>query len=74
MLGPVLYAIYVSPLFDLTQQTNFADDNFYIKWNAADLGALTVHLKKKLEMITKWLRDSGLIVNEIMVWARTDLV
>ena len=27
ILGPVLYAIYVSPLFDITELLNFADDN-----------------------------------------------
>ena len=27
ILGPLLYAIYVSPLFDLLNITNFADDN-----------------------------------------------
>ena len=30
VLGPVLYAIFVSPLFDLTEITNFADDNFVV--------------------------------------------
>jgi hypothetical protein len=30
ILGPILYAIYVSPLFDLTNLTNFADNNFII--------------------------------------------
>ena len=33
VLGPILYALFVSPLFDLTQLTNFADDNFYLEWN-----------------------------------------
>ena len=28
ILGPVLYAIYVSIFFDLLKLTNFADDNF----------------------------------------------
>ena len=62
-LGPVLYAIYVSPLFDLTHLTNFADDNYYLEWNR-DLAALISNLEKRLEMITKWLKDSGLVVNE----------
>ena len=30
VLGHVLCALFVSPLFDLTQLTNFADDNFYL--------------------------------------------
>ena len=63
ILGPILYALFVSPLFDLTQITNFADDNFYIEWNS-DLALLIVNLERKLEMITKWLRGSGMIVNE----------
>ena len=50
-------------LFDLTQLTNFDDDNFYLEWNT-DLSKLITDLEQKLEMITKWLRDSGLLVNE----------
>ena len=26
VLGPIVYALFVSPLFDLTQLTNFADE------------------------------------------------
>ena len=54
---------YVSPLYDLTQITNFADDNFYIEWNK-NLAVLINDLEMRLEMITKWLKDSGLTVNE----------
>jgi hypothetical protein len=32
ILGPILYAIYVSPLFDLHNLTNFANDNFNERW------------------------------------------
>ena len=42
---------------------NFADDNFCLEWNT-DLPKLIVDMEKKLEMISKWLRGSGLIVNE----------
>ena len=63
ILGPLLYAIYVSPLFDLIRLTNFADDNFVIRWNRC-LEALIPDLKKDLETMTKWLKDSGLKVNE----------
>ena len=34
ILGPFLYAIFVSPLFDLTNITNFADDNFIVRCNS----------------------------------------
>ncbi len=33
VLGPILYAIFVSPLFDLMHMTNFAEDNFVVIWN-----------------------------------------
>jgi hypothetical protein len=63
VLGPILYAIFVSPLFDLTNLTNFADDNFIIEFNS-QIKALIADLEMKLEMIVKWLKDSGLKVNE----------
>ena len=76
MLGPVLYALFVSPLFDLDDLINFADDNFCVELNLA-LGALIVNLEKRLEMITKWLRGSGLVVNEskteICLFHRNDM-
>ena len=63
ILGPFLYAIYVSPLFDLKALTNFADDNFVIRSNI-NLQALVAELENDLKVIVTWLRDSGLKVNE----------
>jgi hypothetical protein len=63
ILGPILYAIYVSPLFDLLKLTNFADDNFVIRWSNC-MTALISNMEKDLEIMTKWLKDSGLKVNE----------
>jgi hypothetical protein len=63
ILGPILYAIYDKSLFDLHNYTNFADDNFIIRWSSY-MGSLTVDLKGSLEDITMWLRGSGLVVNE----------
>ena len=51
------YAIFVSPLFDLVKMTNFADDNYDIKSNQ--------FLPLLLEMIIKWLKDTGLKVNDL---------
>ena len=62
-LGPILYAIYVSALFDLEKMTNYADDNLIVRWNSS-LQTLIIDMKKTLEAITKWLKDSGLKVNE----------
>ena len=63
ILGPFLYAVYVSPLFDLQKLTNFADDNFIVRWNR-QIEVLIDDMQKSLEMITKWLKNSGLKVNE----------
>jgi hypothetical protein len=59
VLGPTLYAILVSTLFDQTQITDFADDNFVIKFNS-QINILIVNRENELEMIIKWLKDSGL--------------
>ena len=63
ILGPILYAIYVSPLFDLTDISNFADDNFALTWSKCKQTAIT-QMEAKLSIVTKWLSGSGLKVNE----------
>ena len=50
-------------MFDLTDIANFADDNFVIDFNL-NVNDLVINMQKRLEMIVKWLKDSGLIVNE----------
>ena len=75
ILGPILYAIFVSPLFDLSKLTLFADDNYVIRWNK-NLTELIVDMQATIELITKWLRQSGLKVNdsktEICLFYRKD--
>ena len=63
ILGPILYAIYVSPLFDLTDLSNFADDNFILTFSKSKDESIKL-MKTKLTLITKWLTNSGLKVNE----------
>ena len=41
----------------------FADDNQIMESNK-DIEQLKISMKLKLEVITKWLKDSGLVVNE----------
>ena len=43
VLGPILHALFVSPLFDICNLTNFADDNYCWSWNT-DLQALVVDI------------------------------
>ena len=75
ILGPILYAMFVSPLFDLAKLTLYADDNYIIRWNTV-LELLIDDMKTSLEMITKWLKQSGLKVNdgktELCVFHRND--
>ena len=64
ILGPIIYAIYVSPLFDLADLSNFADCNFILTFNKIKIQA-KIEMEAKLKIITKWLTDSGLKVNEM---------
>ena len=63
ILGPILYALFVSPLLELEKIVLFADDNYVLNWNK-NKDDLLSEMKLKLEKITKWLTDSGLKVNE----------
>ena len=63
ILGPILYALFIRPLYDLEKLTTFADNNYVIGYHKEKDLALT-ELGKKLVRIVKWLKDSGLKVNE----------
>ena len=63
ILGPFLYTVYVSPLFDITDLSSFVDDNFVIKWNS-NLTELKEDMSNALDQIIKWLKGSGLKVNQ----------
>ena len=75
ILGPILYAIFTSPLFDLEKMTSFADDTQIVRWNS-NLSLLIKDMEKSLEAIIKWLKQSGLKVNdsktEICLFYRKD--
>ena len=59
ILGPVLYAIFVSPMFDIDFFLSFADDTFIPKTNICKK-TLIEDMEKSLESLTKWLKKSGL--------------
>ena len=46
-------------LFDLTELSNFADDNFVLTWTSNQETANNL-MVIKLKLITKWLSNSGL--------------
>jgi hypothetical protein len=62
ILVPVLYAIFVSPIFKITDLELFADDSFITKSNVSST-ELIKDMEKTLEAITKWLKQSGVKVN-----------
>jgi hypothetical protein len=62
ILGPVVYAIFVSPMFDIDFFLSFADDTFIRKTNICKK-TLIEDIEKSLESLTKWLKKSGLKVN-----------
>jgi hypothetical protein len=63
VLGPVLYAIFISPLSDLAFLLTFSNDNYILRFNIC-FEALNIEIENSLESITKWLRDSSLSVNK----------
>jgi hypothetical protein len=63
ILGPILYALFIRPLYKITNVTTFADDNYIIKYNKEKKMALE-ELRRELEKIIKWLKGSRLKVNE----------
>ena len=64
-LGPILYAIFVSPLLDLAKMTLFDVDNYVIQWNQS-LALLIFDIHHMIESITKWfgVEAVGLRVND----------
>ena len=68
ILGPILYAIFISPLFDIENLTCYADDKFPLVRDG-QRSELVIKMQGKLKNIIKWLTDSGMVVNE----AKTDL-
>ena len=63
ILGPILYAIFVAPLYNVSKLSNYADDNFAITKNKSKYACIK-EMEAKLKTIIKWLNDSGLKVNE----------
>jgi hypothetical protein len=63
IIGPIMFAIFVLSLFDLAVKTKFADENYMELWNS-QLSELIINMNKSLECIMKWLKDSGLKVDD----------
>ena len=62
-MGPILYAIFVAPLYDISKLSNFADDNFALTQNKNKITCVS-NMETKLKVIIKWFKGSGLKVSE----------
>lgn len=69
IMGPMLFSLFISPIFDLIDILAYADDNYLICSNK-DLGSLLNETENKANSAVNWLRDSGLSVNS----EKTELV
>ena len=63
ILGPLLFAIFVSPLWDIIEATSFADDNYIIN-EGRDVVDSLQKCKETTEQAILWFKKSGLCVNE----------
>ena len=63
ILGPILYAIFISPLFDIVQITFYADDGLKMVRNR-DKNVLAELIQMEIKNIESWLSKSGMKVNE----------
>ena len=65
----------MAPLQDIYEITLFADDNYPLS-SHTDLNTLISEFETKMYLITKWLKDSGLKINEekteLCLFHRTD--
>ncbi len=59
ILGFILYAIYVLPMFDFSFVLHFADDS-NVASEGANHSVLIEDMQRSLEAITKCLHQSGL--------------
>jgi len=63
VLGPVLFAIFIAPMFKIAQVSSYADDS-YLSDKSDDVKSLTRGLSTSATLLTNWFKASGLVVNE----------
>ena len=63
ILGPVLFSLFVSPMFGLNNIVAYADDTYTIT-SAKEKGKVITDVGDALTRISLWFQNSGLKVNE----------
>ena len=62
VLGPILFALFILPIFEIEDLDAYADDNYVIKI-ASNLAKLEEQVSRSINTVLKWLHDSGMVVN-----------
>ena len=63
VLGPVLFSIFIRPIYNIEDLTTYADDNYLGAENRILLNAID-EIKRKITRVSDWLTNSGLKINE----------
>ena len=77
VLGPVLFSIFIRPIYEIEALTTYADDNYIGAENKILAKALD-EIKLKINNVSQWLTQSGLKINdqkrEICIFHRKEKV
>ena len=72
----VLFALFMSPIFDICDMITYADDNYIIEWDG-DLNKAITKVKMKAEQAINWLKHAGMKVNsektEFCIFSKNDV-
>ena len=75
-LGPILFALFISPMYDKSDCITYADDNYTIE-TGSNIDVTIGKVKMKAEILINWLKDSGMQVNskktEFCIFHKTDI-
>ena len=61
-LGPILFALFISPMYDKSDCITYADDNYSVE-TGKNLDVTIGKVKMKSQELMQWLKDSGMQVN-----------
>ena len=75
VLGPVLFSLFISPIYELEDMISYADDSYIISGEKTKEASKIV-LEKSINVVANWLKNSGMKVNvektEIVVFYKND--
>jgi hypothetical protein len=63
VLGPVLFSIFIRPIYDIEEITTYAENNYVIKESDCLTNA-SRDIERSVDVVAMWLKQSGLKVNK----------